>query len=66
MSLHQVIEQYHRAADEFSRGNPEPVKMIFSHRDDVTLANPFAQRSGGGSWYLRPSTLRHLASEMVR
>ncbi len=27
--------------DEFSRGNPDPVKMVFSHRDDVTLANPF-------------------------
>lgn len=35
------LAQYHSAADEFSRGNPEPVKEVFSHRDDVTLANPF-------------------------
>jgi ketosteroid isomerase-like protein len=33
--------EYHSALDEFSRGNPEPVKRLFSHRDDVTLANPF-------------------------
>ena len=36
-----VVEQYHRAVDAFSRGDPEPVKAVFSHRDDVTLANPF-------------------------
>lgn len=41
MSLQKIIQQYHSAADEFSRGDPEPVKRIFSHRDDVTLANPF-------------------------
>jgi ketosteroid isomerase-like protein len=41
MDLGQVVEQYHQAADEFSRGNPEPVKLLFSHGDDVTLANPF-------------------------
>ena len=39
--LDQVIEQYDMALDEFMRGNPEPVKEIFSHREDVTLANPF-------------------------
>ena len=39
--LDQVVEAYHVAADEFSRGNPEPIKAVFSHRDDVTLANPF-------------------------
>lgn len=41
MNLQQAVEQYHLAADEFSRGNPDPVKVLFSHRDDVTLANPF-------------------------
>jgi hypothetical protein len=41
MNLEQVVEQYHLAANEFSRGNPEPVKLVFSHRDDVTLANPW-------------------------
>lgn len=41
MDLQQVVGQYHSAADEFSRGDPEPVKVLFSNRDDVTLANPF-------------------------
>jgi ketosteroid isomerase-like protein len=41
MGLQQVIEQYHAAADAFSRGDPERVKMLCSHQDDVTLANPF-------------------------
>ncbi len=41
MNIQHVVDQYHAAADEFSRGNPLPVKMMFSHQDDVTLANPF-------------------------
>lgn len=41
MDLRQLVQQYHAAADDFARGDPEPVKRIFSHRDDVTLANPF-------------------------
>ncbi len=36
----QVLEQYHLAIGEFMKGNPEPAKKMFSHRDDVTLANP--------------------------
>jgi ketosteroid isomerase-like protein len=37
----ELIEQYFRAQGEFLRGNPEPVKDLFSHREDVTLANPY-------------------------
>jgi ketosteroid isomerase-like protein len=37
----ELIEQYFRAQGEFLRGNPDPVKDLFSHRDDVTLANPY-------------------------
>ncbi len=36
----EVVEQYHQALGEFVKGNPEPVKMMSSHREDVTLANP--------------------------
>ena len=39
--LDRVIEQYHQALDEFSRGNPDPVKEFYSTRDDVAIANPF-------------------------
>jgi ketosteroid isomerase-like protein len=37
----KLIEQYQRATAEFVKGNPEPYKAVFSHREDVTLANPF-------------------------
>jgi ketosteroid isomerase-like protein len=37
----QVVEEYHRANCEFARGNPEPLQHLFSHREDVTLLNPF-------------------------
>src|SRR6266568_8990996 len=36
----EVVEQYHQALGEFAKGNPEPNKLVFSHREDVTLANP--------------------------
>ena len=38
---HELIERYYRAQGEFLRGNPEPVKKLFSHREDVSLANPY-------------------------
>jgi ketosteroid isomerase-like protein len=37
----RVVEQYHQAAGEFIKGNPEPYKALFSRRDDVTVGNPF-------------------------
>ena len=37
----ELIEQFHLASDEFLKGNPEPVNKLWSHREDVTLANPF-------------------------
>ncbi len=39
--LDRAIEQYHRALDEFARGDARPLKAVYSRRDDVTLANPF-------------------------
>jgi hypothetical protein len=36
----EIIEQYDLALGEFVKGNPDPVKEIFSTREDVTLANP--------------------------
>jgi ketosteroid isomerase-like protein len=40
-AVDELIEQYYRAQREFLRGNSEPVKNLFSHREDVTLANPY-------------------------
>jgi ketosteroid isomerase-like protein len=39
--VEKLIEQYQLATAEFVKGNPEPYKAVFSHREDVTLANPF-------------------------
>jgi hypothetical protein len=37
----ELIEQFYLASDELLKGNPEPVQKLWSHREDVTLANPF-------------------------
>jgi ketosteroid isomerase-like protein len=47
MGLDDLIERYHRALDEFSRGDPEPVKALYSEVEDVTLANPFGPARRG-------------------
>lgn len=39
--LNATVEGYHDALDAFGRGASEPIKSLYSHRDDVTLANPF-------------------------
>jgi hypothetical protein len=38
----QLNEQYHLVPGEFLKGNPEPVKKLWSHREHVSLANPYA------------------------
>jgi ketosteroid isomerase-like protein len=43
----QLIEQVHLAQGELVKGNPEPVKELTSHRDDVTLANPLGPPAHG-------------------
>ena len=45
--LDQMVERYHRSLDVLLRGDPEPAKVMFSHRDDVTLANPFGPVARG-------------------
>jgi ketosteroid isomerase-like protein len=47
MSLDELLDRYHRAADAFSRGDPDPVKALYSEADDVTLANPFGPARRG-------------------
>lgn len=47
LSFDEFIDRYHRAADAFSRGDPGPVKDLYSGSDDVTLANPFGPARRG-------------------
>jgi len=39
--LDEVLEQFQLAGNEFMKGNPKSVQDVFSHREDVTLNNPF-------------------------
>jgi hypothetical protein len=41
VDLEGVVEKYHLSLDDFARGDPRPVKALFTRRDDVSLANPF-------------------------
>ena len=43
----ETIERYHQALGQLVNGNPEPLKEIFSHRDDVSFANPFGPVARG-------------------
>jgi ketosteroid isomerase-like protein len=56
----EVVEQYHLALGEFMKGNPEPAKKLFSHREDVTLANPFGPVAHG--WEQVAETMERAAS----
>jgi ketosteroid isomerase-like protein len=58
----ELIEQFHLASDEFLKGNPEPVNKLWSHRDDVTLANPFGPPVRG--WDEVAQVTEHAASQV--
>ena len=38
----RLIEQFNRAQGEITKGDAQPALRLFSHREDVTLANPLA------------------------
>ena len=56
----EVVEHYHRALGEFLKGNPEPNKMMYSHQEDVTLANPYGPPVRG--WEQVAATMERAAS----
>jgi ketosteroid isomerase-like protein len=58
--LDQFVEEYHQALDEFFRGNPEPAKMLCSHLEDASLANPFGPVAIG--WEQVAATMERAAS----
>jgi ketosteroid isomerase-like protein len=58
----QLIEQFHLASDEFLKGNPEPVNKLWSHKEDVTLANPFGPPVRG--WDEVAKVTEHAASQV--
>jgi len=60
MDLDEVIEQYHEALKKFSRGDPERLKRLYSHRGDVVLANPFGPAVRG--WDQASQALEYASS----
>jgi ketosteroid isomerase-like protein len=59
-NVDQLNEQYHLASGEFLKGNPEPVKKLWSHREDVSLANPYGPPVRG--WDEVAKTIEHASS----
>jgi ketosteroid isomerase-like protein len=58
--VHKLIEEYQLALSEFVKGNPEPVQKLFSHREDVSLANPLGPPAHG--WEQVAATIERAAS----
>jgi ketosteroid isomerase-like protein len=56
----ELNQQYQLAVDEFLKGNPEPAKKLWSHREDVSLANPYGPPVRG--WEQVSETMQHAAS----
>jgi ketosteroid isomerase-like protein len=54
------VRDYHDALNEFFRGDPEAAKALFSHREDVSLANPFGPVAIG--WENVEATMESAAS----
>ena len=60
--LDRVIERCQLALDEFLKGNPRPMQGMFSHQEDVSLANPFGPPAHG--WDEVAATMERAASNL--
>lgn len=49
MGIDRFVDDYRSALDAFFRGDPEPVRRLYSHGDDVCLNNPFGPPAHGWS-----------------
>ena len=60
--VEELIEQFDLAVGEFLKGNPEPAKTCWSHRQDVTLGNPLGPFARG--WEQAAAVIDHAASQV--
>ena len=60
--FNRVLEQCQLALRQFIKGNPDPMQRMFSHREDVTLANPIAPPARG--WEQVAPTMERAASNL--
>jgi len=58
--LTKFIELSHTALDAFTRGDPEPLKSLYSRRDNVIIANPFGPPAKG--WSKAAETMERAAT----
>src|SRR5215208_5482048 len=68
--LDEVLEQWQLAVDEFQKGNAKPTQELFSHREDVTLANPLGPAAPeigpvAHGWEQVARTQEHAASQFT-
>jgi ketosteroid isomerase-like protein len=61
-NVDELIKQFNVTVGEFLKGNPEPGKRVYSHRQDVALANPLGPAVRG--WEQVAATIEHAASQM--
>ncbi|HJR95419.1 MAG TPA: nuclear transport factor 2 family protein [Gaiellaceae bacterium] len=59
--LDAAIDESHRALDAFFKGDANPVKPLFSRREDVSLANPFGPPRRG--WADVEETMEQAAAQ---
>ena len=58
--LAQFIEREHLALDAFVKGDPEPLKALYSRKDDIVIANPFGPPARG--WERAAATMDRAAT----
>ena len=47
VDLDSTIQAYHDALGHIVKGDPGPLQRLYSHRDDVTLSNPWGPSRRG-------------------
>lgn len=61
--LEDTVQRYRQAlSDEFVKGNPDPFKTLWSHREDVVLANPFGPAVRG--WEAASAAIDYASSRL--
>ncbi len=61
-NVDELLAQWDLATRAFLKGNPESTAGLYSHRQDVTLANPLGPAVRG--WEQVAATVEHAASQV--
>jgi ketosteroid isomerase-like protein len=60
VDLERIVDESHEAVDAFARGDSEPLKALYSHEADVSIANPFGPPARG--WQAAADTMDRAAT----